>query len=305
MQLQAWNRIHPIIRGYDGTFLTHHPITSAKMPPKTVLITGCSDGGIGAALAAEFQAQGCQVFATARNVNKMESLSKLGVHTLELDVNSDASIAAAVAIVKKETGGRLDILINNAGINYVMPFLDSKIEEHRRVIETNVIAVLAVTHAFLPLLIEAKGTVASVGSINEFFTPPFQVTYNASKAAIHAIARSLRAELAPLGVKFVTLITGAVTTKLFDNAPTELPEGSLYQPVKQKIEKREFLEGGRFIEAEKYAKQVVGDLLKPTPKLNIWRGGMVTVAWILSLFGWEGLLDASMIKEFELYKVHQ
>ncbi|XDG10124.1 hypothetical protein ABKA04_009739 [Annulohypoxylon sp. FPYF3050] len=275
------------------------------MPPKSVLITGCSDGGIGAALAAEFQAQGCQVFATARNVNKMESLSKLGVQTLELDVNSDASIAAAVAAVKKDADGKLDILINNAGISYVMPFTDSKIEEHRRVIETNVVAVLAVTHAFLPLLIEAKGTVATVGSINEVFNPPFQVAYNASKAAIHAIARSLRVELAPLGVKFVTLITGGVTTKLFENAPTELPENSLYQPVKQKIEKCEFLDGGTFLEAEEYAKQVVGDLLKPTPKLNIWRGGMVTFAWILSVFGWEGFLDSSMIKGFELNKVHQ
>ncbi|KAI1452646.1 putative short-chain dehydrogenase/reductase [Annulohypoxylon moriforme] len=274
------------------------------MPPKSVLITGCSEGGIGAALAAEFHAQGCRVFATARNVGKMDALSKLGVQTLELDVNSDASIAAAVAAVRKDTGGSLDFLVNNAGISYFMPFADSKVEELRRVMETNVVAVFAVTHAFLPLLIEARGTVATVGSINEVFNPPFQVAYNASKAAVHAIARTLRVELAPLGVKFVTLITGGVSTKLFDNAPTELPEGSVYSPVKQLVEKREFLNDATFLEAEEYAKQVVGDLLRPKPKLNIWRGGMITFAWILSWFGWEGMLDSSMAKGFQLNKVH-
>ncbi|KAI1208019.1 putative short-chain dehydrogenase/reductase [Annulohypoxylon truncatum] len=275
------------------------------MPPKSVLITGCSEGGIGAALAAEFQAQGCQVFATARDASKMHSLSKLGIQTLELDVTSDASIAAAVAAVRKATDGSLDFLVNNAGVHHVMPFTDSRVEDLRRVIDTNVVAVLAVTHAFLPLLIEAQGTVASMGSINEVFNPPFQVAYNASKAAVHAIARTLRVELAPLGVRFVTLVTGGVNSKLFDNAPTRLPDDSVYAPVRQVIEGREFLRDATFVEAEVYARQVVADLLRPSVRLNVWRGGMVMFGWILSWFGWEGMLDSSMIKGFGLDKVHR
>ncbi|KAI2640343.1 NAD(P)-binding protein [Hypomontagnella submonticulosa] len=260
------------------------------MASKSVLITGCSEGGIGAALAAEFQAQGCQVFATARDVHKMKSLSKLGIETLALDVNSDASIAAAFAALQKSTDGSLDYLINNAGVNHVMPFTDAEVGDFRRVINTNVVGVLAATHAFLPLLIQAQGTVATVGSINEIFCPPYQAAYNASKAAVHAAMRTLRVELAPLGVKFVTLMTGSVRTKLFDNAPTKVPEDSLYSAVAESVENREFLKEARWVEPEVFAQQVVSDLLKPKPKPNIWRGGMTTIAWALSWFGWEGML---------------
>ncbi|OTA98184.1 hypothetical protein M426DRAFT_326187 [Hypoxylon sp. CI-4A] len=275
------------------------------MSPKTVLITGCSEGGIGAALATEFHAQGCHVFATARNVSKMESLTRLGIETLALDVNSDASITAAVAHVQRSTNGTLDYLVNNAGVNYLMPFADAKMDELRRVIDTNLIAVLAVTHAFLPLLIQAQGTVATVGSINQVFCPPYQVAYNASKAAVAAVTRSLRVELAPLGVKFVNLVTGAVQTKLVDNAPSKLPEDSLYRAVAENLESREFMKGANWMDAEVFAKQVVGDLLKPKPKLNIWRGGLSTIAWFLSWFGWEGMLDSSFIKGVGLDKVHR
>lgn len=159
------------------------------MPPKTVLVTGCSEGGIGAALAAEFDRRGCRVFATARDVGRTEALAKAhpGIQTLALDVTSDASIAAAVAAVREATGtdeatggGSLDILVNNAGVNHVMPFADSTPADLRRVIETNVIGAFTVTHAFLPLLIEAGkkkgGVVASVGSVNEVFYPPYQVS---------------------------------------------------------------------------------------------------------------------------------
>ncbi|KAI6082324.1 putative short-chain dehydrogenase/reductase [Hypoxylon rubiginosum] len=274
------------------------------MSPKTVLITGCSEGGIGAALVAEFQSRGCQVFATARDVSKMQSLANLGIETLALDVNSDASIATAFTAVQKATGGSLDYLVNNAGVNHPMPFVDSRVDDMRRIIETNVVAVLAVTHAFLPLLIAARGCVATVGSVNEVYCPPYQVAYNASKAAVHAAMRTLRVELAPLGVRFVTLVTGSVRTRLFDNAPSKVPEGSLYGPVAASIETREFLKEARWMEADVFARKVVGDLLRPKPKLNIWRGGLATITWFLSWLGWEGMLDSALIKGMGLDKVH-
>ncbi|KAI5866537.1 putative short-chain dehydrogenase/reductase [Durotheca rogersii] len=275
------------------------------MPPKSVLVTGCSEGGIGAALAVEFQARGCRVFATARDLSKMRSLSRDGVERLPLDVNSDASIVAAVESVRKATGGSLDYLVNNAGVNHVMPFTDAKVDDLRRVIETNVVAVLAVTHAFLPLLIEAKGVVATVGSVNEVFCPPYQVAYNASKAAVHAAMRTLRVELAPLGVSFVTIMTGSVRTKLFDNAPTKVPEDSLYHAVAEDVERRAFLREAQWVEPDVFAKQVVGDLLIPKPKSNVWRGGMSTIAWLLSWLGWEGMLDAALIQGNQLGRVHR
>ncbi|KAI2606664.1 putative short-chain dehydrogenase/reductase [Hypoxylon sp. NC1633] len=276
------------------------------MSPKSVFITGCSEGGIGFALAQEFQAQGCQVFATARDVGKMHALEEQGIITLALDVNSSTSIAAAFAVVQKATNGTLDYLINNAGVNHVMPFADTQLDDLRRVLDTNVVAVLAVTHAFLPLLIQARGTVATVGSVNEVFCPPYQVAYNASKAAVHAIARTLRVELAPLGVGFVTLVTGSVRSRLFENAPpSRVPAHSLYAPVADKVESRDFLKDAHWVDADVFARQVVRDLLRPKPRLAIWRGGLSTVAWFLSWLGWEGMLDSVMIKGSELDKVHR
>ena len=87
-------------------------------PQQTVLITGCSDGCIGSALAKSFQSRGFCVFATARESSKMTSLKNLpSITLLGLDVTSSTSIAAAVEVVKEQTGGTLDYLVNNAAIN--------------------------------------------------------------------------------------------------------------------------------------------------------------------------------------------
>lgn len=83
-----------------------------KMSPskRTVLITGCSDGGLGAALALAFHEAGLHVYATARNPSKMSQLAALGMETLTLDILSDSSIAACRSKLSS-----LDILVNNAG----------------------------------------------------------------------------------------------------------------------------------------------------------------------------------------------
>ncbi|KAI0159213.1 short-chain dehydrogenase/reductase [Pestalotiopsis sp. NC0098] len=277
------------------------------MSQKTVLITGCSDGGIGAALAAEFHRRGCRVFATARNVDKMQSLRALRIEAVAMDVTSDASIAQAVAEVERATaGGSLDLLVNNAGVHHFMPFADSKPEDFRRVIDTNITAVFVVTHAFLPLLMRARGVVANIGSVQEVFCLPFQSAYNASKAAVHAMAHTLRVELKPLGVRFVTVVTGGVKTRLYDNAPVELPADSLYAPIAHTIEGREFIHNVRRDDAEDYARAVVADLLRPEPRWTLWHGSQSTLAWFLSWFGWDGMIDSSIAEKNGLHelKIH-
>ena len=83
---------------------------------KYALITGCSAGGIGDALAQEFHAKGVHVFASARNLSKIEHLKTLGLATVQLDVTSAQSIENAVTEITKITGGKLDFLVNNAGM---------------------------------------------------------------------------------------------------------------------------------------------------------------------------------------------
>lgn len=99
--------------------------TSPSSNRRTVLITGCSDGSLGSALALEFHKHpSIRVFATARNPAKLTRLAAAGIETLSLDVLDSVSIAACVVEVSKLTNGRLDILVNNAGAGYSMPLMD-------------------------------------------------------------------------------------------------------------------------------------------------------------------------------------
>lgn len=144
------------------------------MPPPTVLITGCSEGGIGSALAHAFQQRGHHVFATARNPEKMTSLQNLpNVTLLPLDVTSTSQIKAAVDAVGKATGGTLDYLVNNAGHNHFRPILDEDLEETRALFETNVWGPLAVMQAFSKMVIKAKGCAVFVTSIAGYGNSPW------------------------------------------------------------------------------------------------------------------------------------
>jgi 1-acylglycerone phosphate reductase len=143
-------------------------------PEKSVLITGCSEGGIGHALAVCFQSRDFKVFASARDVSKIGSLATLpNVIPVKLDVSSAQQITAAKDLIAKETNGSLNYLINNAGRNHFMPVLDEDIEECKRIYETNVWGPLAVTQAFAPLVIKAKGHITNITSISGHVNVPW------------------------------------------------------------------------------------------------------------------------------------
>ena len=148
------------------------------LPQKSVLITGCSAGGIGSSLVESFQKRSLLVFATARTAAKIAHFEKLpNVVLLTLDVTSASSIAAAVESVKSKTGGTLDYLVNNSGVVHVMPVLDTDIAVAKSLFDVNLWAVIAMTQAFAPLVIRAKGTIVNIGSINGLLTVPWMGKY--------------------------------------------------------------------------------------------------------------------------------
>ena len=137
-----------------------------EMPGKTALVTGASVGGIGYALCTELQQQGVHVFAALRNPAKAGDLAQLpNVEIIKLDVESSESIQHAVKDVSQKTGGKLDILVNNAGRGYIMPLLDSDIEQSKKIFDLNVWSVLEVTKAFTDLLVASKGVIVNNCSI--------------------------------------------------------------------------------------------------------------------------------------------
>lgn len=145
---------------------------------ETVLITGCSDDGIGFALAAEFQKRGYHVFATARNVSKMSKLQNLpDVTLLQLDVINPGHIKAAVEAVTAVTGGSLDYLVNNAGQSHFMPILDEDIDAVKALFDVHLYGPMALVKAFAPLVIKAKGTFAFTTSLAGYVNTPWMGKY--------------------------------------------------------------------------------------------------------------------------------
>ncbi|RYP32535.1 hypothetical protein DL767_005147 [Monosporascus sp. MG133] len=241
---------------------------------ETVLITGCSNGGIGSALALLFQQRGFHVFATARDPSKMSNLNGLSnVTLLTLDVVKSAHIKAAVEAVAEKTGGTLNYFISNAGRNHFMPILDEDLETIRNIFEINFIAPIALTQAFSPLLIKAKGMAVYVTSISGYLNIPYMGTYAASKKSMEIVAETLRLELAPFGVGILEIVTGAVKTMgqtYFGNF--QLPAQSLYKSNEDVIANRaQGNDGLPRMDLMEYAAVVVDEITKRTTG-RFWYG---------------------------------
>ncbi|KAF2724663.1 NAD(P)-binding protein [Polychaeton citri CBS 116435] len=250
---------------------------------RTVLITGCSDGGLGAALAVALHKAGLHVYASARNPTKMENLAALGIETIQLDVQSPKSISECVSKISN-----LDILINNAGAVDSMPVVDQDIDRAKALFDLNVWSYIAVIQAFLPLLLKSQNGAMIVNntSVAANVTIPFQGVYNASKAAIAMFTDTLRLELQAFNITVVDLRTGAVSSNIQQNLRetkhTVLPEDSIYAPAKEEVEKalrQEAFDSG--LPATQWAESVVQNLLRKSgPSPVIWRGSS---AWLVRL----------------------
>jgi len=274
-----------------------------------ILITGCSSG-IGAALAREFHQRGHTVYATARRLESLANLQQAGLRTLALDVNDDASIAAAMAVVHSEQG-RLDVLINNAGFSQVGAVLDLTRDDLRRQYETNVIAPMAVARAALPLLrAAAKGgsgrttgpVIANIGSIVGLFTTPFAGAYCSSKAALHALSDALRMEVAPFGIQVVTVQPGGVQSSFGAHAEAaiQLPADSLYRGVEKGIHARAQAGQVGATAAEVFVIPVVDALLLASPPVRVRGGKGSTLFPLLKLLLPTQRFDAILSRKFGL-----
>lgn len=185
----------------------------------TVLITGASTG-IGAACALHFDRKGWKVYAGVRKDADADELSRRGSGTLtpvRIDVTDQSQIDAVAKQIEADHG-RLDGLVNNAGIGRGGPLEYLDLDEWRDQLEVNVLGQVAVTKAMLPLIRPAKGRVVFIGSIGGRMGSPLMGPYNASKFAIEGIGHALRQELKPRGVHVAVIEPGAIKTEIWDKA---------------------------------------------------------------------------------------
>lgn len=185
---------------------------------KSVLITGCSTG-IGRALAQLLAKRGWRVFAGVRDLTHAPP----GTTAVLLDVSNAEHIRAAGTVIEAASG-RLDALVNNAGIPYGGPVECFDLDRVRELYEVNVFGVLAVTKQFIPLLRAAEGRVVNIGSASGLVSLPFLSPYSSSKFALAAISDSLRLELARWNIKVIATVLGQVHTAVWGKALRVLDE---------------------------------------------------------------------------------
>ncbi|MBN9538064.1 MAG: hypothetical protein BGN99_23705 [Alphaproteobacteria bacterium 65-37] len=192
---------------------------------KAVVVSGVSSG-IGEGAARELCRRGYKVYGTVRRAEDGERLQKeLGdaFTPLHLDVTDAAAVAAAASQVRQDLGGAgLFGLINNAGIADPGPLTAISPDSLRRHFEVNVVGVLHMVQAFLPLLRAASGQrpgrIVNISSIAGRLAYPFMGAYAASKHALEALSDSLRRELLIYGVDVVVIQPGTIGTPILDKA---------------------------------------------------------------------------------------
>ncbi|KAF4852737.1 Short-chain dehydrogenase cctT [Colletotrichum siamense] len=284
-----------------------------------ILITGCTPGGTGAALAIAFHNAGHHVYATARDQSKMMPLEKLGIETVALDITSTSSIASAVSSVTSSLpdGKGLDMLVNNAAGSYTMPIADASLDAAKEMFNVNVWSQVAVTQAFLPLLLKSAAATSEDGhlaqvmivnhtSVGSVTAIPFQGIYNSSKAAFASLSDTMRLELAPFGIHVVELKTAGVKTNLisnnkFNTTGERLPEGSIYEPARDIVERAMSQDELRVrgISPGQWASEVSSALLAKDPPRVIWRGESALLSRVASMLP-AGLFEGMLKKMTKL-----
>jgi NADP-dependent 3-hydroxy acid dehydrogenase YdfG len=181
------------------------------------VITGASSG-IGEATARALAASGYRLALLARRADRIKALADEvgnGAIAIQADVTDRDSIARAAGRVQAELGGT-DVLVNNAGIMLLAPFTDEGHDDHRRMIEANLLGAITVTEVFLDQLRDGGGDLVNLSSVAGRTARPGNAVYAATKWGINGWSESLRQELQP-GVRVMVIEPGAVATGLTDH----------------------------------------------------------------------------------------
>ena len=187
---------------------------------KTILITGASSG-FGRLTAETLSNTGHKVFAGFRTIDGAkkqvaDELKSKGIEILKLDVTDQRSVDNAVSQLLEKSSGKLDVVINNAGMASTGISEGFTSEQLRELFEVNVFGVQRVLRATLPVLrTQRSGLVVNIGSILGRVTLPFFGLYGASKYAVEAMTDSYRYELSQLGVDFVLVQPSAYPTNMY------------------------------------------------------------------------------------------
>jgi short-subunit dehydrogenase len=183
-----------------------------EINPPVAIVTGASSG-IGRAAAKALQKAGFRVFGTSRRAAEKSD----GVTMLTCDVTDDASVAQLVEEVLAKAG-RIDLLVNNAGVGLFGGAEESSLAQAQALFNVNVFGVIRMTNAVLPIMRrQGKGRIVNLSSAHGFIPAPYFALYSSTKHAIEGYSQSLDHELRTLGIR-VTVVEPAYTRTAFDES---------------------------------------------------------------------------------------
>ena len=249
---------------------------------QVVWITGASSG-IGEALALQFAAVGAKVVLSARRQEELErvrdrvlqaGLQPGDVLVLPLDVTEFGSMPGALSTVL-ETFGRVDMLINNAGLSQRALCVDTDLEVYRRLLEVDVLGQIALTRCVLPVMQEqGAGHIAVTSSVAGKVGAPYRTGYCAAKHAVMGFFDALRAEVAQHGIRVTTITPGFIRTNISVNALSG--DGSTFGTVDADIA------GG--MDVTRCAEVIMKGFRKGKPEIAVGQGMEMKALWIKRFF---------------------
>lgn len=235
---------------------------------RVVLVTGCSYGGIGFSLCQKFAEQGCKVYATARRLEAMEDLTHENITCVPLDVTSEENIQEVMKTII-EAEGRIDIVVNNAGVMCSSPLIDVPMERVQSTFETNVFSVIRVAKAIIPHMASRhSGTIVNISSIVGETPMPWSGIYAATKSSVTTLSEVLYMECLPFNINVMLVAPGGVKTNISSTmlSSFSLPSSSLYSEyIDHIVRGMGRSQDAGSMPADEFARRVVKEAMKERP----------------------------------------
>jgi NAD(P)-dependent dehydrogenase (short-subunit alcohol dehydrogenase family) len=210
---------------------------------RVAIVTGSSTG-IGYETSIALARDGFLTYATMRNLNKAESIKSvatresLPIRVKQLDVTDDMSVKNAVQTISSETGGRIDVLVNNAGYVLSGAFEDLAIDEIKTQYETNFFGLIRTTQAVLPIMRTQKsGIIVNISSGAGRFGYPGHSAYISTKFAVEGLSESISYELEPFGIRVVIVEPGVIRTNIVNTMVVAMKSQDPNSPYSQMMQK--------------------------------------------------------------------
>ncbi|KAK6459205.1 uncharacterized protein RJT20DRAFT_89991 [Scheffersomyces xylosifermentans] len=243
---------------------------------KYALVSGASSG-IGFEVSKALAKKGYKVFGCSleHTLWEMKPLQEYGVVPVACDISKVEDIKKAAQFIKEQTGGRLDILYNNAGISVGGPAIEIKDDDLERIFKVNVFGHIYMTKYMADFVIATKGSIIFTSSVAGKVPLSWCGAYCSTKAAIDQYALVLHGEMKPFGVRVHSVITGGVVTAIGDPLITDSMIDSRYDVpgIYDSLRAAARMSRDTNYSASRYANEVVAKITKRCdPGFNIYKG---------------------------------